>query len=487
MVRIETIPVKQTLKQTLPKLTHKRDHLHSEVPAPPDAFSDLKEAIDSINFHIASYPTGAMPASTNPSSGYRNFAWTRDMALKAFALSEIGDIENATKAVNCLARFYGRFEERGRFTAFLWDKNPKSKYKSPDNFSFPQIRAWINGNGEMVESTQNWLHNQLDAIGMWLWVTFKLANEDKIKLGELDKYLKESVNHQNGEDSIFSVALSCLNRIEFWDQVDVGSWEDFKGHKRASSIGICLSAFKEAYKYFQTRNWNSIKVWNESLLKSELENGIKHGEIVLKERIPNDRNRKAVETDYFPSDAALTFLLYPFNPGLTEEQEKAIINTLNDNTGEVGIRRRHPDWNDNYVGMDYIYNPKSEGIYSDTSLPGYKAAQWTLFDPLIAAYYYKKFSDSNGSDTESLLLAHKYAERAIAQITKEKDSYTKSTGEHIKIEQGIIPEAYWFDSHEQRWRANENSPLLMAEAAFLLMLKEANQALILQEQNLAAA
>lgn len=456
----------------------------------PIDFSDIEKIVNQINFHMAYYSnTGTMPASTNPKSGYREFAWTRDMAIKALSLSEIGDIENAEKVVNSLAKFYGRLEERGRFTAFFWDKNPKSKYRSDDKLSLPQIRAYIYENGEMTESPQGWLHNQLDAIGMWLWVTFKLANENKIKLGDIDKRLVETVNHQNGEDSIFSVALSFLNRIEFWDQIDVGPWEDYGGYKRASSLGICLAAFKEAKNYFENRDWNSITIWNKSKLKAELENGIRNGEWALKDRIPED-GREAVETDtnlFQKYDSALIFLLYPFNPGLSPSQEVAVLNTVyGHRMGEVGFSRRD---HDNYVGMDYPYNDFSEGIYSNTFAHNYKAAEWSLFDPLLAAFYYKKYVNSKGKNEESLLLADKHLKRSLAQVTKGKDSYTKSywvhgTGrksEYIEIQNRIVPEAYWYDTHEQRWRANENSPLLMAEAAYLMMFKEAAGALALRK------
>lgn len=461
----------------------------------PVEFNDLGKIVNGINFHLAYYEkTGSMPASTNPKSGYRYFAWTRDMAVKALALSEIGDIDHAKKIINSLAKFYGRLEERGRFTAFLWDRNPKSKYTSPDKLSLPQIRAFISEDGEMTESYQGWQHNQLDAIGMWLWVTFKLANENKIKLADIDRNLIETVNHQNGEDSIFSVALSFLNRIEFWDQFDVGPWEDYSGYKRASSLGICLAAFKEAKKYFDTRDWNSIAIWDKSKLKSELENGVLNGERALKERVPED-GREAIETDtnwFQKYDSALIFLLFPFNPGLSEAQEKAILKTLYEHRmGEVGFSRRD---NDNYLGMDYPYYEHSQGIYSNTFAHAYKAAEWTLFDPLLAAYYYKKYVNSEGNDEDSLLLADGHMKRALAQVTKGKDSYTKSywgndgkRSDYIETEDKIIPEAYWYDTHEQRWRTNENSPLLMAEAAYLMMFKEAASALALRERILKEA
>jgi len=444
---------------------------------------DLNKVIDTVNFNLSCYSTGALPASTNPDSTYRRFAWTRDMAIKAFAMHETGCSEDAISVVKNIAAFYSRTEERGRFTNFLWDPSPREKYIKAPFADIPQIRAWIHDDGRMEESPQGWQHNQLDAIGMWLWLTFKLANENSLNLAELENEL-HYIQGSNGEDkpdSIFSVGLTFLNRIQYWDQFDVGPWEDLRGYKRASSIGACLAAFKEAKKYFDN-NPGSIKVWNEAILKKEIENAIFNGETALKIRIPED-GREAIETDTHPfqyHDAALILLLYPFNPGLSKVQEEAILKTiLNHRIGEVGISRRDCD---SYVGMNYPYYPDKEGIYSDISQEDYKPAEWS-FDPLLAAYCYKRFVISDGKDEDAFYMADRFLKRSIAQITKINDSfYNHGVKRQISIPDGIVPEAYWFDTHENRWRSNENSPLLWAECNFALAITEAIPAIALWEK-----
>lgn len=447
---------------------------------------DIKEALGEVTFHLSYYPSGTIPASTNNNSGYARFAWTRDMAMKAFAMYAMERTNDANKVVQNLARFYNRKEERGRFTNYHWDPYPHQKYKTAPHWDLPQIRAEINDDGHMVEYSQGWMHNQLDAMGMWLYLTFKMANEEKLDLKKLNHSLSlsEEGNDENNCDSIFSVALTFLNRIRYWEQYDVGPWEDYRGYKRASSLGICLAAFKEAHKYLEKHKWNSIKIWNESELKREIENGIMNGSYALKERIPED-GREAIETDthsFQLYDSALTLLLYPCNPSLSEMQEKAILKTLyNHRMGEIGFTRRDSD---NYVGMNYIYNHRGEGIYSNMDVSGYEAAQWSIFDPLLASYHYKKYVNSSGKNEESFLLADMHMKRTLAHITKAKDRFSKASGifRDISVPKGILPEAYWLDTRENRWRPNENSPLLWTEANFILAIKEAVPAISLWER-----
>lgn len=435
--------------------------------------SDCQTIIDKVNFNLIFPSNGVIPASTNTTSNYSKYAWVRDMVFFASIMYLLEEYEEAAKVLKNLATFYNRQEERKLFTNFHWDPNPKGKYLDAPNNEVPQIRTEITNDGNMIESQEGWQHKQLDAIGMWLFLTFKMANEGYLDLVELDKSLSNKTN-----DSIFSVALTFLNRINYWDQFDVGPWEDYLGYKRASSIGICLGAFKKAYEYFENNNWDSIKLWSQSHVQSEIEHGIINGQFALNSRIPEEG--EAIETDTFPFqkyDAALIFLLYPFNPGLSRKQEDSILRTIyKHRLGTVGISRRD---NDNYVGMDYPYNLHSQGIYSHITDLDYKAAEWTLFDPLIAAYFFKRFTDSKGEDKESYSLAEYHFKRALVQVTKESDKYTKTFYENgqkrevnVEVPGLVIPEAYWYDSHEERWRPNENSPLLMSEAAFAMMIIE---------------
>lgn len=462
-----------------------------------------KQIVANVNFDLGVYESGSIPASTNPMSTYSKFGWTRDIANKIIAMIETGCYEEAIKGVYCLAEFYNQKEQRDILTSYHWytkdnSYEPAERYRNGKGGHVP-IRAAINEQGRLVKSDHPWAHNQLDAIGAWLYVTFHLANvlanplnpdHRPHLLKELDEHLNKNINGENRIDSIFSVAFKTLNRIRCWDNYDVGAWEDISAYKRASSIGICLAATKEAKKYFGDHDWNTVQICDENNFHREIDNLIENCQKSLNERIPKD-GREAIECDAFPSDSALSFLLYPYNPGLEPGQELAILRTLyNNRIGDIGFTRRDMD---NYVGMNYNSNIRSEELYSNLYVPDYKAAEWTLFDSNLATFFLekveKKLTTEGIVDRESLELSEFHFRRVLAQINKSDDTYIKRfyvpSGETMReqtihTKKGQIPEAYFYDSFyteedgstHGRWRANENTPLLWAEANFLIMLKK---------------
>jgi Glycosyl hydrolases family 15 len=448
----------------------------------PISYSNLINLIEQLTLSISLYDSGSIPAATNPASDYSEHSWTRDTAIIAHALGASKHYQECEKSLIHLAEFYARSEQRDRFIGFHYHDNPVHKYRFGDrNKELPHIRARIDPTGRMVESEQDWSHNQLDAIGMWLLVTFRAANQNILNLTELDHNITQSINPNNAIDSIFSVALKFLNRIQFWEQHDHGPWEDKLEPSRASSLAMGVTAIKEAIAFFNKTNWQVVNIYkpeNGPSLEEELKHALIEGEKALCQRIPRN-GLYAIETDRYPTDSALSFLLFPFNPGLNARQEKAILRALyNKRMGVVGFTRRDED---DYLGSDYIYNDKSPN-FCDHTAKEYKAAEWTLFDPLIAGYYFQRYIESNSLDTQSFILAERHLKRSLAAITHSNDSYKITFDKRsIEIPIGRLPEAYWFDTQENRWRANENTPLLMAEAAFTLMLERGLEATKLYE------
>jgi len=481
--------------------------------------SELTEILRKVKFELACYDTGAMPASTNPSSSYSKFAWTRDMANKTMSMIEAGCINEAKRIVYGMASFYNLPENRELIKKYVANKSSAKIAYRLGHYGHVPIRAQISSNGEMVNSNHPWAHNQLDAIGAWLYVTFYLANtlsdnshqnHDQDFLKNLDHHLS-TVNGDNSNESIFSLTFSMLHNIECWDNYDVGPWEDVYAHKRASSVGICLAAAKQAKQHLQVNNWNNIRISDTERFKHELQNLMHHSGLAIEDRIPRDGIRNAVECDEFKSDAALTFLLYPYNPGLDYSQELAILRTIyGHRLGTAGITRRDKDI---YVGADYPYNIDGQGIYANEYVQDYKAAQWAIFDPLLACFFFKKFATNlkNGfMDSESFKLGQVHLKRSLSQVTKNSDVYLKRYylkdpidykqleresheciyEELVKVSQFSCPEAYWYDNHfidpnthrKGKWRPNENSPLLWTEANFALMIKEAMIATHLMEE-----
>jgi hypothetical protein len=335
----------------------------------------------------------------------------------------------------------------------------------------------------MVESPEAWGHNQLDAMGEWLWVTFRLAADGVVDLKKLNSEI-DQINPNNKKESIFVAALKFLSRIEFWDQNDFGPWEKYSLDRRATSIGICRSAFQEARRYFHEFGWDSLAVEYDApnpqtCLRHELQHASRQARGALLERIPNTPDGVAVEADFTPRDAALISLLYPFTPGLTENQEKAILRAVMPLMGTHGFRR-WPD--DAFVGQDYANRaeqPNAE-VQADTSKPGWKPAEWPMFVSMLQGYYSRRFIESGGQDFESLRQADHLLKWALSLVSPQKEEVDlKFRQERVELPIGTIPEAYWHDSNEARMRPNHHSPLAMAKAFFVLGLERHSEALTL--------
>lgn len=473
---------------------------------PISSSSELGEILGRVDntIHITAYENGGIPASPNEASEYRNGSWRRDNAIMIMGMILAAILEpegsdarlELTKRIKEelieMAKYDNQPFHRGHFTSFFFlNPNPnenkrlaKEKFKI-DIHGLPRAKHSINSNGALDEYYE-WGHHQLDGLGAYLFAFFFAANMGTINLKEIDDVLAEQ-NSENRIDSIFSVALHFLHEIEYWDQKDVGTWESFPTTKRASSVGICNAAFKEAKKYFEDRSWESEKIItvNPNVdLKRILEEGIKCGEATLNERIPSD-GKPATETNEIPSDSALALLLL-FNPGLNEQQERAILRRVYEQMGEYGIRRMG-DLQDSFMGENYALNPHGQGKWS-AIYPDHKAAQWTLFDPILATYYYRKYIESGGIDEESFLLADKHLKRTLSQITKQDYSIevfvnpSEKITVHIPV--GVLPEARWRkkDEHGEIWLPNTNSPLQMVHAVFAIMTAEATKAIKLREQ-----
>ena len=480
---------------------------HIIKPEPISTSAELGEILETIEntIDITVYEGGAIPASPNVASEYRYGSWRRDNAIMTVGMTLAALLEpegsgnraelvqKVREELTAMASYDNESFQRGHFTSFFFLNSDPSENKrlakekfEHDINGLPRAKhSIINGKlGEYFE----WGHHQLDGLGAYLYAFFFAANQGIIDLKELDGILTGQ-NPENGEDSLFSVALHFLHEIGYSDVTDVGPWENKPGRKRASSVNLCLAAFKEAKKYFESKSWNpneTIAVNPNVNLKQIIEEGIEKGDAVKNERIPSD-GKPAVETDEIPCDSALALSLL-FDPGLNEIQQDAIVKRLIENMGEYGIRRM-PDELDAFFGENFASNPNGDGKWS-VIYPGHKAAQWTLFDPILAVHYYRKYLKSDGRDEKSFLLADRFMKRSLSQLTKHDyeieffiNPLKKRT---VPIPAGILPECRWRkkDGDKEEWLPNPNSPLQMAHGVFAIMMAEATRAIQLHESRI---
>lgn len=106
----------------------------------------------------------------------------------------------------------------------------------------------------------------------------------------------------------------------------------------------------------------------------------------------------ATECDVRLCDSAMVLLPYPFDCNLKIERQNTILRTVYRNMGEAGFRLWEMDETegpDRFVGQDYFQNSDKgdRGEFAAQS-SDMRPAEWCLFDPLLAAYFYRRFVES---------------------------------------------------------------------------------------------
>ena len=146
--------------------------------------------------------------------------------------------------------------------------------------------------------------------------------------------------------------------------------------------------------------------------------------------------------------------------------KKIVTNIERHLVGEVGVRRYKGD---SYWGPDYRehflmgarasdFSDQKNMAARDKFLTPGSEAQWTLFDPMLAAYYAKQFITSHNQSDEQL--AHYYLARSLAQIVEQNAEGRRSWR---------IPEAYFLEN--AAWVPNDHVGLLWSQANLLHALK----------------
>lgn len=471
---------------------------------------------------------GVLEASQGPSHG--DSAWTRDMAAVALGKFDIGQMEFAKKIAVKLYQAYAQQSQRQKINDLLGDNKNKHQNDYPHTkFEVQSIQA--DGkivDYKLVDYKRGWPMKQLDAYGYVLTLLGKLACARKINIPDLDAQAKnEDSNFYCGNTESTLVALSrMLIENKYWDTGDFGAWEYPEHPKRASSIAACISGLKWVRKYFEDSgaftdaskapvNVTNDQGYNIQQFKTELDEGIQAGENYLfPNRIPTHedavRGESAKELENGGTkydcdklhhrdrhkDAALLFILALSDPsmigehGIGRAQEDSILRTVYELMGDVGFKRFLTD---EYMGMNWTlalakHKHTFYGEHADNQATNYKPAEWCLFDPYLAVFFYKRFLNSEGKDLESYLRADRHARRSLAQITKAnytffKQGYSGGGGSipegEVKIPAGEVMEHYWYankDLHTGQelehgsWMAGENYRLNWTKIALQQMI-----------------
>jgi len=467
----------------------------------PLGLEDLREILThpSLDLSLIGFHSGAVTAAvqqhlvTNDRGGLEDYSrnmWARDGIIAATALNRAGYSENAHQIVKSLWAFAGSERHRGKILQFHWGGVEHTRRLFLEGNNGPHIKYSVNEAGGIEFCNHDWGHQQLDALGAMVWAPFRFANSRGRGMGATGGFdLRKLDPMPWASDSILPATIKMLHGVEAHNTCDYGPWEDIREWRRATSVGIVLAALNEARIFHDREGWEFLPVeyggkQNGQKYREQLETVLYNCISTVQERIPE--HGFAVECDRRPCDSAMILLLYPFDCNLKVERQNTILRTVYRNMGAHGFRRWDVDLEtgpDLYVGQEYFLNrdPRDKGEFAKNR-DGFRPAEWTLFDPLLAAYFYRRFIQSNGGDHESLLYADRHLKRSLSFITTTTHAlFVEGKGRMYEIPAGILPEAFAWDSVRGEWRPNHNSPLLMAQAALGLAFERAHEAHLLAQ------
>ena len=462
----------------------------------PLALDELERILKhpSLDLALVGFNSGAVTAAGNKNlmdeqptaaQDYARNMWSRDSMIVACALNRTGFSDRAHLVVRKLWGCAGAEPLRSKFTQYHLGSPGEAARAFREENNGPHIKYTLDKDGNVAPCDHDWGHQQLDALGAMIWAPYRFANQGAKAASSLKAFDLTTLDPIPGaKDSILPIAIKMLRGIEVHDQRDFGPWEDIREWRRATSVGIVLAALHEARTYHDREGWDVLAAEyahkrDPSAFRAELMDTLYNCLNTVQSRIPE--YGLAVECDRRPCDSAMTLLLYPFDCNLKMERQNTILRTVYRNMGPTGFRRWDHDCEegaDLYVGQDYFHNldPKDKGEFSKMS-DGFKAAEWTLFDPLLAAYYYRRFTKSGGEDREAYAYGDRHLKRSLSFITKEPHILdVAGKGRRYEVPGGILPEAFAWDSQRNQWRPNHNSPLLMAQAALGLAFERAREA-----------
>jgi len=299
---------------------------------------DLLEVHDTLKFLPLSTGlfSAAEPNSLSERTGYK-LAWVRDNVHVAHALWLGGNPAAAARTLSALATFLTG--QRHRFVKLI---------EEPSLASVPYNRPHVRFDGEtLADLSEQWSHDQNDALGYFLWLFCRLAAEGELKPGP--RHLE-------------TLALFPLyfHAIQYWQNADSGHWEEPPRRVSASSIGTVLAGFKEMKRWFETCS-EAAAEYRSRVAEDFIPELISHGADSLNRLLPWESRGSYNRRD----DAALLFLIYPLNIVSDSQARQIIENVIHHLQGEIGIKRY---LGDSFYCTNYESNLRGHNLTKDFSV-----------------------------------------------------------------------------------------------------------------------
>ena len=383
-------------------------------------------------------------------------AWVRDNVHVAYAHYMNGKPEIAAKTAKALGTFFA--SQAPKFDAIIADPSRKSQIMQR-----PHVR--FDGDSSR-EVDQVWSHAQNDALGAFVWLFSKLALNGSIVLEESDV-------------ETLARFPKYFRAIEFWEDPDSGHWEETRKIS-ASSIGAVVAGLRQLRELVQfvsekgrqaspTISAAICQRFRNGAFGEEVDDLIKIGESALYHILPAESVDPGKERSY---DAALLFLVYPFDVVDDAMAEMIIQQTEEHLCGDIGIKRYLDDsfYCNDYESLmeqwsDDPTRDFSEDIASRNALvTAGGEAEWCLFDPIVSIYHGRRFRQERS--TEALRKQTQYLNRSLAQITQ---------ADLPRCEAFLCPELYYRE--HGRLQTSRCTPLLWTQANLWTAIESMRQSL----------
>jgi GH15 family glucan-1,4-alpha-glucosidase len=367
------------------------------------------QAIELLRYHdCLTFPqlrSGLFPAAhfddvEKDETGMAN-AWLRDTACVGMVLLGTDQRDAAMKAAQAVV---------ARLQAIRpsFEKVITMGHAPADDKDRPPVRFA----GQDSVPRYDWANAQNDALGYSLQFMAAARHIDK---------------------SLIDTIVTYLETVQYWRDADSGHWEEVK-KINASSIGTVVAGLR-AIRDNATSTPKVLAL-------------IDKGNQALNDLLPAESGGR-------PYDAALVFLVEPQRVVGDGMAARIIAQTEQHLMGDHGFRRYRDD---SYWGPDYREHFQLGARTADFSQPENMAlrdsyltagseAQWTLIDPLIAAYYARQ----GNADKATHFMA-----RALKNIVVHGDSWR-------------VPELFFLEKGE--WLPNDHLGLLWAQANVLYGLQ----------------
>lgn len=375
------------------------------IPSGHYSAEDLSRIEAELRSHgtltFARLPSGLFSASSAgesiASSGYAN-VWVRDNVYVAYAHHVSAQTPVAAGVARALIKFFGHHCHR-------FEDIISGVVNTQDVSKRPHVR--FDGHRLAEISNQHWSHAQNDALGYFLWLYAKLAHSEHVALDEL---------------AVSTLALfpRYFEAIRFYQDEDSGHWEEVRKIS-ASSIGTVVAGLdallllaRERASVFQRQPFGAKLVNTTADL-------LERGRTTLKDILPHECAQLSASKNR-RYDAALLFLLFPLDVVKGPMADLLLHDINRFLKGEFGIRRYlgdsywAPDYEDRLPPGERTADFSEKMKVRDALLERIgDEAQWCLFDPILSAYYGRRFLETRlPSDLKQQTL---HFNRALAQIT----------------------------------------------------------------------